>query len=178
MLLKRGITCLFVYFLCYLWVKVASFLFNAFWAYKTSKWKSLVCILCTFLCVESFCKKKDLKLFLITFFILLLKLCFTQFSTRIYWNTSLPAPDLFPVFTQSINLCILYCHKIKECRCLKNAIHQLERDKWLLLSAFQQGFQQKLSWSLSSQRKMLFLRGLILKPTERAYVLKNGTRDF
>ena len=150
MLLKRGITCLFVCFLCYLWVKVASFLFNAFWAYKTSKWKSLVCILCTFLCVEcveSFCKKKRPKIILNTFFILLLKLCFTQFSTRIYWNTGLPAPNLFLMFTKSINLCILYCHKIKECRCLKNAIHQLERDKWLLLSAFQQGFQQKLSWS-------------------------------
>ena len=38
----------------------------------------------------------------------------------------------------------VYCHKIKEYRCLKNAIHQLERNKWLLLSAFQQGFWQKL----------------------------------
>ena len=38
----------------------------------------------------------------------------------------------------------VYCHKIKEYRCLKNAIHQLERNKWLLLSVFQQGFWQKL----------------------------------
>ena len=53
-------------------------------------------------------------------------------------------PDLFPMFTQSVNFCILYCHKIKDYRCLKNAIHQLERNKWLLLSAFQQGFWQKL----------------------------------
>ena len=93
---------------------------------------------------------------------------FTQFSTRIYWNTSLAAPDLFPIFTQSMNFCILYCYKTKEYRCLKNVIHQLEINKWLLLSAFQQGFQLKLSWSLSSCRKMLFVRGFILKPTERA----------
>ena len=58
------------------------------------------------------------------------KLCFTQFSTRIYRN-------------------ILYCHVIKEYRCLKNAINQLERNEWLFLSAFQQGLQQKLSWFLS-----------------------------
>ena len=38
----------------------------------------------------------------------------------------------------------IYCHIIKEYRCLKNVIHQLERNKWLLLSAFQQGFWQKL----------------------------------
>ena len=75
--------------------------------------------------------------------------------------------NFFHMFTQSINFCILYCHKIKECKCLKNAIHhQLERSKWLLLSVFQQGFRQKLSWSLSSHRKMLFLRGFILKPTK------------
>ena len=42
------------------------------------------------------------------------------------------------------------------------------RKKWLLLTAFQQGFRQKLTWSLSSHKKTLFLRGFILKPTERA----------
>ena len=53
------------------------------------------------------------------------------------------------------------------------------RNKWLVLSAFQQGFVQKLSWSLSSRRKMLFLRGFILKPIERAYtLLKSCTRGF
>ena len=67
-----------------------------------------------------------------------------SFSTRIYWNTSLAAPDLFPSFTQSINFYILYYHVIKEYRCLKNVIHQLEINKWLLLSAFQQGLRQKL----------------------------------
>ena len=57
--------------------------------------------------------------------------------------------------------------QIREYRCLKNVIHQLERNKWLLLSAFQQGFQQKLSRYLSSHRKRPFLKGFFLKPTER-----------
>ena len=30
------------------------------------------------------------------------KLCFTQFSTRIYWNRGLAVSDLFRVFTQSV----------------------------------------------------------------------------
>ena len=94
-------------------------------------------------------------------------ICFTQFSTRIYRNTSLAAPDLFPMFTKSVYFCILYCHKIKAYRCLKNVIHRLEINKWLLLSAFQQGFWQKLSWAFSSNRETRFLRGFILKPTER-----------
>ena len=37
---------------------------------------------------------------------------------------------------------------IKECRCLKNVIHQIDRNEWLLLSAFQQGLLQNLSWLL------------------------------
>ena len=63
---------------------------------------------------------------------------------------------------------MLYCHIIKEHRYLKNAINQLESNEWLLLSACQQGLQQKLSWFLSQHRKMLFPRVFILKPTERA----------
>ena len=42
------------------------------------------------------------------------------------------------MFTQSITLYIFYSHIIKECRCLKNVIHQIYRNEWLLLSAFQQ----------------------------------------
>ena len=42
----------------------------------------------------------------------------------------------------------IYCHIIKEYRCLKNVIHQLEINKWLLLSAFQQGLRQKLVFVL------------------------------
>ena len=68
---------------------------------------------------------------------------------------------------QLISVYILHCQKIKEYRCLNNVIHRLEINKWLLVSAFQQAFQQKLSWYLSSYRKTLFLRGFILKPTER-----------
>ena len=35
---------------------------------------------------------------------------------------------------------------IKDYRCLKNVIHQIDRNEWLLLSAFQQGLRQNLSW--------------------------------
>ena len=52
------------------------------------------------------------------------------------------------MFTQSIYFYVLYCHIIKEYRCLKNVIHQLERNEWLLLSAFQQGLRQKLVFVL------------------------------
>ena len=57
----------------------------------------------------------------------------------------------FFLFTQSIYFYILYCHKIKEYRCLKNAIHQLERNEWLLLSAFQQGLRQQLVLLLTQE---------------------------
>ena len=83
------------------------------------------------------------------------KLCFTQFSTRIYLNTSLAVPDLCPMFTQSINFYVLYCHIIKEYRCLKNEIHQLERNEWLLLSPFQQGLWQKLVFVLTRENAFL-----------------------
>ena len=43
----------------------------------------------------------------------------------------------FPMFTQSINFYIEYCYIIKEYRCLKNVIYQLERNEWLVRSAFQ-----------------------------------------
>ena len=39
----------------------------------------------------------------------------------------------------------------QEYRCLKNAIHQLERNEWLLLSAFQQGLRQKLVFVLTQE---------------------------
>ena len=45
----------------------------------------------------------------------------------------------------------IYCHIIKEYRCLKNVIHQLERNEWLLLSAFQQGLRQKLVFVLTQE---------------------------
>ena len=45
--------------------------------------------------------------------------------------------------------------------------------------SFQQVLRQNFGWFLSKHCKTLFLRGFILKPTERGQVLsKNGTRDF
>ena len=38
---------------------------------------------------------------------------------------------------------------IKEYRCLKNVTQQIDKNEWLLLSAFQQGLLQKLSCFLS-----------------------------
>ena len=52
---------------------------------------------------------------------------------------------------------------IKENRCLKNVIHQIDRNEWLLLSTFQQGLR-----FLYQHRKTLFLRGFNLRLTERA----------
>ena len=44
-----------------------------------------------------------------------------------------------------------YCHTIKEYIYLKNATHQLKRNEWLLLSAFQQGLWQKLAFALTQE---------------------------
>ena len=45
--------------------------------------------------------------------------------------------------------------------------------------SFQQVLRQNLDWLLSKHWKTRFLRGIILKSTERAQILlKNGTRDF
>ena len=55
----------------------------------------------------------------------------------------------------TINFYVLYCHIIKEYRCLKNAIHQLERNEWLLLSAFQQGLHQKLVFVVKQENAFL-----------------------
>ena len=48
-------------------------------------------------------------------------------------------------------------------------IHQIEsKNEWLLLPT---SLQQNLGWFLPYHWKMLFLRGFILKPTERVLVL-------
>ena len=52
------------------------------------------------------------------------------------------------MFTQLISV---YCHIIKERRCLKNANHQLERNEWLLPLSFQQGLWQKLVFVLTKE---------------------------
>ena len=60
---------------------------------------------------------------------------------------------------------------------MKNVIHQLDsKNEWLLLSA---SFTAKFGLVFDLTLETRFLRGLILKPTERAQVLlKNCTRDF
>ena len=70
------------------------------------------------------------------------------------------------MFTQSINFYIEYCYIIKEYRCLKNVIYQLERNEWLVRSAFQQVSWQKFSF-FCLKRETLLLRAFILKPTEK-----------
>ena len=50
------------------------------------------------------------------------ELCFIQFSTRIYWNRSLAASDLFHMFTQSVKFSIFHT----EYRCLKKVIHEID----------------------------------------------------
>ena len=51
------------------------------------------------------------------------------------------------------------------------------RQKWLLRSAFQQGFWQTSSWFSPKTGKRFSLE--VSKPTERAQVfLKKGTRNF
>ena len=47
-------------------------------------------------------------------------------------------------------ICIyILLSNIKEYRCLKNVVHEIDRNEWLLLSAFQQGLRQNQSWFLS-----------------------------
>ena len=64
-----------------------------------------------------------------------------------------------------------------KCGCLKNVIHQIDcKNEWC---SFQHVLRQNLNWFLSYHWKKIFLRGFILKPTERAYfLLKSGTSDF
>ena len=47
------------------------------------------------------------------------------------------------------NFTVFYFYIIKEYRCLKNVICQIDRNVWLLLSAFQIGLRQNLSRFLS-----------------------------
>ena len=68
------------------------------------------------------------------FTILTVTLCFTQFSTRIHLNGNLNAPALVPVLTQRIFTSSIV--SIKVYKCFKNVIHQIDRNKWLLLSVF------------------------------------------
>ena len=59
------------------------------------------------------------------------KNCFTQFSTIILSYRSWATSYLFPMFAQLISVHSIFIYK--ECRCLKNVIHQL-RQKWIVAS--------------------------------------------
>ena len=60
-----------------------------------------------------------------------------------------------------------YYHILKKYRCLKNAIHQIgNKNEWLLLST---SFTAKFfTVDFCLHCETLFLRGFVLKPTERA----------
>ena len=60
---------------------------------------------------------------------------------------------------------------------MKNVIHQIDcKNEWLLLPA---SFMAKFELAFVLTLEKVFLRGLILTPTERASVLlKSSTRDF
>ena len=60
----------------------------------------------------------------------------------------------FLCYTVNQFLYILFSH-IKECRCLKKVIHQIDRNEWLLLLAFQ-GLRQNLSWFLHWRIELSF----------------------
>ena len=65
--------------------------------------------------------------------------------------TEIEAWLLFPTFFLYLRNKFPYrlMSQIKESRCLKNVIHQISRNEWLLLSAFLQGLRQNLIWFLS-----------------------------
>ena len=53
--------------------------------------------------------------------------CFAQFSKRIYWNISLTASDLFPMFTQSVYFYTFYFHRLEKS-------DSSSRQKWMVAS--------------------------------------------
>ena len=65
-----------------------------------------------------------------------------NFSTRTYWNRSLAASDIFPMFMQSINFYNFYCHIVKS----TDDFNQIDKNNWLLLSTVQEGLRQNLRW--------------------------------
>ena len=100
------------------------------------------------------------------------KLCYTQFSTRIYWNKSLAASELFHMFTQSVKTYTSYCCILKS-RGNTWFIKQTKNERLPRSATFTAKFEQ----FLSKHRKVLFLRGFILKLIEKAYKVfsKNNT---
>ena len=68
--------------------------------------------------------------------IVLRKTVFYSIQYKNLLKRSFTASDRFPMFTQSINFYIFYCHIIKEYRQMKNVTHQIDRNEWLLLQSF------------------------------------------
>ena len=89
------------------------------------------------------------------------KLYFIQFN----W---LAASDLFDIFTQSKFYYISHHHLLRV-QMFEKYDSSNSKNEWLLLPTTV--LQQSLGWFLPYHWKMLFLRGLILKPTERVLVL-------
>ena len=89
------------------------------------------------------------------------KLCFYSIQ---YKNVCLAASDLFNMFTQSIKFFAFHYHVLKSRDvCM---VHQIDsKNEWLLLPA---SFTAKFGLVFVLTWKTLFLRGFILKPTERA----------
>ena len=81
-----------------------------------------------------------------------------------YKNVCLAASDLFNMFTQSIKFFAFHYHVLKSRDvCM---VHQIDsKNEWLLLPA---SFTAKFGLVFVLTWKTLFLRGFILKPTERA----------
>ena len=71
------------------------------------------------------------------------KLCFIPFSTRIYRNRCLAAPDLCHIFTQSIELFTFNCHIVSSVYFLTTSLMKSTENEWFLPSVT---FTAKLNW--------------------------------
>ena len=117
--------------------------FLKIWSKFTRKhtWRSMISIklLCNFIeiTLRHGCSPVDLMHIFKTFFPkntsggLLLYFCNDTHRERIYWNRSLVAFDLLPIFTQLIKFYKFPCH-ISKRTCLKKVIHQMHR-KWMVV---------------------------------------------
>ena len=88
-------------------------------------------------------------------------LCFTEFSTKIHWNTSWLLPTFFICLHNQLSSFNSIIAQISQKR-----VHQIDRkNKWLLLSVT---FTAILELAFVLTFKNSFHNVFILKPTERA----------
>ena len=80
-------------------------------------------------------------------------------------NGCLAASDLFHVFTQSVKFYTFHYYVFKSTDVSKTIPQADSKNEWLLFSA---SFTSKFGLVFVLTRKTFFLRGFILKPTERA----------